>query len=130
MCLITNKKDPYIAAEKITAYKIMDKPIFYIFLFSYIRTSLWILKIPRFAKISPKKFHIRTNGVTADYIIEEGLYAYTTLHEAMRLHHEYNIICEVSIPKGAKYYISEDGKEIVSNRMKIERIYKNKRIGV
>jgi len=118
MCLATNKKDPYIAAEKITAYKIMNKPIFYIFLFSYIRTSLWIFKIPRFAKMSPKKLRI------ADYIIEEGLHAYTTLHEAMRSHNEDNIICEVSIPKGAKYYISEDSKEIVSNRMKITKILK------
>ncbi len=125
MCLITNKKDPYIAAEKITAYKLMDKPIFYIFLFSYIRTSLWILKIPRFAKMSPKKLHNRT-GVT-NYRIEEGLYAYTTLHESLCSHiEELNIIiCEVNIPKGAKYYISEDGKEIVSNKKKITKILKN-----
>ena len=119
MCLITNKKDPYIAAEKITAYKLMYKPIFYIFLSSYVRVSLWILKIPRFAKMSPKKFKR-----IADYTIEEGLHAYTTLHEAMYSHNEYNIICEVSIPKGAKYYISKDGKEIVSNRMKITKILK------
>lgn len=124
MCLTTNKKDPYIAAEKITAYKIMNKPIFYIFLFSYIRTSLWILKIPRFAKMSPKKFY---NREIADYMIEEGLHAYTTLHEAMRSYYNGIIICEVSIPKGAKYYISEDGKEIVSNRMKITKILKKKR---
>ena len=57
-------------------------------------------------------------------MIEEGLHAYTTLHEAMCSHNEYNIICEVSIPKGAKYYISKDGKEIVSNRMKITKILK------
>ena len=121
MCLNTNNSEPFIAKEDITAYKIFEKRIrFGIFLFSYIRESLWIYKIPRFARMSPEP----SRNFKGRYMIEEGLHAYKTLHEAQRQYCFFSIVAEVIIPKGAKYYISYDNSEIVSNKMKVVKIIK------
>lgn len=115
MCLISNEKEPRIAKENIVVYKAMDCSIFRIFAFSYYRLSLWILGISRSAKMNPKDYY--WNRYTTKYIIDEGLHAFTNLDEAWRFCG--GIIYKAIIKKGAKYFLSDDGSEIVSNKMKI-----------
>ena len=132
MYLITNKKEPFIAEKDLEVIKLMSSSIFGIFLFSYYLGSLWILGILKFAELVPKKLYIDYNTFPLIndnvYRIDSGLHAFLHLGVAYSRYYStrYNnhsvVICKAIIPKGAKYYISEDGKEIVSNRMKITKI--------
>lgn len=128
MCLFTNKKEPFIAEKDLEVIKIMSSSIFGIFLFSYYLESLWILGIPRFAELVPKKLYIDDNTFPLIndnnvYRIDRGLHAFRHLGVVYSRYNNHSVvICKAIIPKGSEYYISEDGKEIVSNRMKITKI--------
>lgn len=127
MCLFTNKKDPYIAEKDLEVIKVMSCNIFGIFLFSYYLRSLWILGISKTAKLVPKKLYINYNTFPLindnAYRIDMGLHAFLHLGVAYSRCTQ-GIICKAIIPKGSKYYISMDGTEIVSDRMKITKIIK------
>lgn len=102
MCLITHlMKEPLIANEDIKVYKVLRK------IDCFYKASYNDLYEYEKGVNKPKtEGHTNTSGV-----YERGwLHAYTSMSEAYRLlqHVSNGVIVEMYIPKGARYFVSDD----------------------
>lgn len=117
---IKNKK-PKIAKEDIVVYKLLNKvgkeySSFFRYM-PYKQNTLYT--VPRFVKDSCMCY---ASDNFYGYI-EDGLHAYTKMHNFIA--YRGKVCIKMTIPKGTKYYISDDGTEIVSLALKTPKQFKN-----
>lgn len=122
MCLITNQKRAKIAKEDIICYKVILNKNGRL-LSPYQEYRWYKNKLTSIDEFTCTTYNIWKN-------VYKGLHACTSIDRAkwsIKFTWGSNIqIHESTIPKGSKYYISIDGKEIVSNQMILgKRVWKN-----
>lgn len=124
MCLVSKSNEPLIAVHDIHCYKALT--MINNEFFSPFQHSRYFLNAVNYAFIE-----CSTGGKY--YYIEEGFLHCFTDEGILSLNDDdYNFMCpfytlylfECYIPKGSKYFISENGKEICSNKLYVTNIYK------
>jgi len=136
MCLITKQAEAKIAKTNIHVYKLVelkwsDKEKAFIPRAIFLN---YIYSIKNRSKFGISKRYMDNDGKMV-FNIHQGLHAFFSITRVLELFKDnlpYQILKDedgilsgifiMVIPKGSKYYISLDGKEIVSNRMNFERL--------
>lgn len=140
MCLVTRQNISKIAETDIQVYKILVRtPSNILKSPAMWKINKWTYRLNTEYKLAgfiDRKKHGSLEFEPYDvlYQVRRGFHAYTTLDDALYAYNNllvYNpdnfeegegvVIFEAIIPKGSQYAISTDGKEIVSNRIKIVR---------
>lgn len=110
MCLITRQKEPLIAEEDITVYKILTgrrAAIYYYF--KYEKDLLYVTVMQKALDIMPADSYVMATYHTSKDIISigEGFHACTTIGRAEMLRGVGEYIFKATIPKGSLYYKDE-----------------------
>jgi hypothetical protein len=140
MCLVTRQNISKIAETDIQVYKILVRtPSNILKSPAMWKINKWTYRLNTEYKLAgfiDRKKHGSLEFEPYDvlYQVRRGFHTYTTLDDALYAYNNllvYNpdnfeegegvVIFEAIIPKGSQYAISTDGKEIVSNRIKIVR---------
>lgn len=132
MCLVSKSNEPLIAVHDIHCHKALTK--IYNEFFSPFRHSRYFLNAVNYASLhTPNYAFIEYPTKEKYYYIEEGfLHCFTDEGISSLNDDDYNFMSpfcvlylfECYIPKGSKYFISENGKEICSNKLYVTNIYK------
>lgn len=138
MCLVSKSNEPLIAVHDIHCYKALKKLYSPTFnrdeFFSPFQHSRYYLNAVNYASLHTSNFDVieHPTGEKFYYIREGFLHCFTDKGISSLNDDDYNFtspfsnlsLFECYIPKGSKYFISEDGKEICSNKLYVTNIYK------
>lgn len=135
MCLITKEHRQSVAKEELHVYKVLlyNKRTynnrFQCFHSPYFFETRWKPGETKQAKIGKKKV-IKGGTIRSLYKVEEGLHVLTSLETAFcfmkKLYCVYNeeyVIVECTVPKGARYYTSDGGKEMCVSKLRFDKVY-------
>lgn len=132
-----HSKKPQIAKEDIVVYKVLRKSKTTVrFGYNAFRTTVQyvsphrgvpyiqntLFRVQRFSKTTVKH-RISFENNTFRCFIHEGIHAYTPKKHFPE-YHTTKVCIKMIIPKGTKYYVSEDGTEIVSLALKTPKIFR------
>lgn len=131
MCLVSKSNKPLIAVHDIHCYKALTN--IHNEFFSPFRHSRYFLNAVNYASPHVSNYaSIESPSREENYFIEEGfLHCFTDKGVLSLNDDDYNFMSpfhtlylfECYIPKGSKYFISENGKEICSNKLYVTNTY-------